>query len=252
MNTSININSQPARVAIVTGGSRGIGRAISKRLAADGFSVVLTYAGNEAAARATVDDIRSTGGHATALLTNVSSSEQVTALFDATDKAHGRVDVVVHSAGIMELAPLADMPDDQFDRIIDVNLRGTFLMMKGASRALQAGGRFIAISSSVIAKNLPGYGAYTASKSGVESLVHVFANELRGRQITVNAVAPGPVATELFLTGKSEELLAQIAKQSPLERLAQPEDIVGAVSFLAGPDGAWVNSQVLRANGGFA
>jgi 3-oxoacyl-[acyl-carrier protein] reductase len=250
MNTSIN--SQQARVAIVTGGSRGIGRAISKRLAADGFSVVLTYAGNEAAAHAAVDDIRSSGGNATALLANVSSSEQVAALFDATVKTHGRVDVVVHSAGVMELASLADMPDDQFDRIINVNLRGTFLMMKGASRALPRGGRFIAISSSVIAKNLPGYGAYTASKSGVESLVHVFANELRGREITVNAVAPGPVATALFLSGKSEEQIAQIAKQSPLERLAQPEDIVGAVSFLAGPDGAWVNSQVLRVNGGFA
>ena len=245
------MNSQREKVAIVTGGSRGIGRVISKRLAADGFSVVLTHAGNEAAARAAVDDIRSSGGHATALQANVSSSEEVAALFEATLQTHGRVDVVVHSAGVMELATLADMQDDQFDRIINVNLRGTFLMMKGASRALQPGGRFIALSSSVIAKNLPGYGAYIASKSGVESLVHVFANELRGRQITVNAVAPGPVATELFLSGKSEDQVAQIAKQSPLERIAQPEDIVGAVSFLAGPDGAWVNSQVLRVNGGF-
>jgi len=247
-----SIHGPASKVAIVTGGSRGIGRAISKRLAADGFAVVLTHVGNEEAARAAVDEIRAGGGRATALLANVSSSEQVAALFDATVKAHGRLDVVVHNAGIMELASLTDMPDDQFDRIIQVNLRGTFLMMKAASRALQAGGRFIALSSSVLAKNLPGYGAYAASKAGVESLVHVFANELRGRSITVNAVAPGPVGTALFLSGKSEELLAQMAKQSPLERIAQPEDIVGAVSFLTGPDGAWVNSQVLRANGGFA
>jgi 3-oxoacyl-[acyl-carrier protein] reductase len=121
-----------------------------------------------------------------------------------------------------------------------------------AARHVSSGGRIIAFSSSVLAKAFPAYGPYIASKAGVEGLVHVLANELRGRNITVNAVAPGPVATELFLAGKTEAQIAQLSKIPPLERLGQPEDIAAVVSFLAGPDGGWVNAQVLRANGGFA
>jgi 3-oxoacyl-[acyl-carrier protein] reductase len=160
--------------------------------------------------------------------------------------------MVVNSAGIMPVASIEPASLADFDRVIATNLRGTFLMMAEAARYLGEGGRFIALSSSVLAKNFPGYGPYIASKAGVEGLVHVFANELRGRGITVNAVAPGPVGTDLFLAGKSDELIAQIARQARLERIGQPDEIAGAVSFLAGPDGGWVNSQVLRVNGGFA
>jgi 3-oxoacyl-[acyl-carrier protein] reductase len=164
----------------------------------------------------------------------------------------GGVNVVVNSAGIMPLSPIAGGDLELFDKVIATNLRGTFVVLGQASRQLSSGGRIIAFSSSVIAMAFPNYGPYIASKAGVEGLVRVLANELRGRNITVNAVAPGPVATELFLKGKTEAQIEELRKHSPLERLGQPEDIANVVSFLAGPDGGWVNGQVLRANGGFA
>jgi 3-oxoacyl-[acyl-carrier protein] reductase len=159
---------------------------------------------------------------------------------------------VVNSAGIMPLTPIVDGGIAAFDQVIATNLRGTFIVLAEAAKQVSAGGRIIAFSTSVIAKSFPTYGPYIASKAGVEGLVHVLANELRGRNITVNAVAPGPVATDLFLNGKTDELIAQLTKLAPLERLGQPEEIAGVVSFLAGPDGGWVNAQVLRANGGYA
>jgi len=241
-----------SRVAIVTGGSRGIGRAIALRLAQDGLAVVVNYAGNEAAAQDTVETIRAASGAAIASRGDVGTPQDVERIFADARHAFGRIDVVVNSAGVMSLGTIADGKLSAFDAMIAVNLRGTFLMMSHATQVLPDSGRFIALSSSVIAKNFPGYGPYIASKAAVEGLVHVFANELRGRGITVNAVAPGPVATELFLAGKSEALIAQIANQAPLERLGQPEDIAYAVSYLVGSEGGWINGQVLRANGGFA
>jgi 3-oxoacyl-[acyl-carrier protein] reductase len=152
----------------------------------------------------------------------------------------------------MPLAPIAGSDVELFDKVINTNLRGTFLVLARAANHVASGGRIIAFSSSVIAKSFPTYGPYIASKAGVEGLVRVLANELRGKNITVNAVAPGPVGTDLFLTGKSEAQIDQLRKLAPLERLGEPDDIANVVSFLAGPDGAWVNAQVLRANGGFA
>ena len=246
------MNTPLLKSAIVTGASRGIGRAIAQRLAADGFAVIVNYAGGEAAARDTVDAIRAAGGTAVAAQADVSRPDDVRALFDVAKRAFGRVDVVVCNGGVMRTAPIASMPVDDFDQMIAVNLRGTFLMMAEAARHLERDGRFVALSSSVIAKHAPGYGPYIASKAGVEGLVQVFAQEMRGRGVTANAVAPGPVATELFMHGKSDELIAQIVKQAPLERIGQPGDIADAVSFLAGPGGGWINGQVVRVNGGFA
>ena len=240
------------KVAIVTGGSRGIGRAIALRLATDGFAVTVNYAGNAAKAQETVAAIEVAGGNAIAIQGDVGNPDDVAALFEGTMRAFGRIDVVVNSAGIMPMAPINEASLADFDKVIATNLRGAFLVLGHAAASLGEGGRIIALSTSVIAKSFPAYGPYIASKAGVEGLVHVLANELRGRGITVNAVAPGPVGTELFFNGKTPEQIAQIAKLPPLERLGTPEEIAAVVSFLAGPDGAWVNSQVLRANGGFA
>jgi 3-oxoacyl-[acyl-carrier protein] reductase len=246
------MDKQIERVAIVTGASRGIGQAIARRLAKDGFAVVVNYAGNAAKAAETVQALEQAGGRAVAVQGDVANAEEVARLFDSAIEAFGRIDVVVNSAGVMTMAPIADDGLAAFDQVVATNLRGSFLVMAQAARRLGAGGRIIALSSSVLAKGFSGYGPYIASKAGVEGLVHVLANELRGRDITVNAVAPGPVATELFLAGKSEALIDQIARQAPLERIGQPDEIASAVAFLAGPDGAWVNSQVIRVNGGFA
>ena len=240
------------KTAIVTGASGGIGRTVALRLAADGFGVVVHYAGSAAKAEEVVNEITSAGGQAIAIQADVAKPEDVQQLFEKTLKAFGQIDVVVNSAGIMSLSPIAKGDVETFDKIIATNLRGTFLILSQASQHVAEGGRIIAFSSSVLAKNFPTYGPYIASKAGVEGLVHVLANELRGRNITVNAVAPGPVGTELFLKGKSDALIEELKKMNPLERLGQPEDIANLVSFLAGPDGGWINSQVVRTNGGFA
>lgn len=236
---------------IVTGSSRGIGRAVARRLVSDGFAVVANYAGNATKAEEVVAEIKSAGGQATATQADVAIAADVERLFKETIDTFGGVNVVVNCAGIMPLSLIAEADLELFDKVIATNLRGTFLVLGQAARHVSSGGRIIAFSSSVIAKAFPTYGLYIASKAGVEGLVRVLANELRGRDITVNAVAPGPVATELFLTGKTEDQIEQLRKQSPLERLGQPEDISNVVSFLAGPDGRWINGQILRANGGF-
>jgi 3-oxoacyl-[acyl-carrier protein] reductase len=238
--------------AIVTGGAGGIGRAVAKRLARDGFRVAVNYSGNPDKAQKVVAEIESVGGRAIPVKADVSNVADVERLFKETITAFGSLEVVVHCAGIMPLFPISEGDVENFDKVIAINLRGSFLVLGQAAKQLLAGGRIIAFSSSVIAKSFPNYGAYIASKAGVEGLVRVLANELRGRNVTVNAVAPGPVATELFLKDKTDAQVKDFSKIPPLERLGQPEDIADVVAFLAGPDGGWVNAQVIRANGGFA
>ncbi|WP_303855496.1 SDR family oxidoreductase [Salinicola salarius] len=244
------MTSTEQKVALVTGASRGIGRAIALQLAADGFAVVVNYAGNTALAEEVVADIEAKGGRALAVQADIADGDAVVRLFEQTLATFGRLDVVVNNAGMMQMAKMTSDNVAILDRTLAINLRGSWLVMAKAAETLGEGGRIIAVSSSVLGKSFPGYGAYIASKAGVEGLVKVLANELRGRDIAVNAVAPGPVGTELFFEGKSEEQIQSIANLAPFERLGQPEEIADVVSFLAGPQGRWINGQILRANGG--
>jgi 3-oxoacyl-[acyl-carrier protein] reductase len=238
------------RVALVTGASRGIGLAIAERLALDGFAVIVNYAESAAPAEALVGKIKAAGGQALAAKADISDAASVRGMFDAAEKAFGGVDVLVNNAGIMLLSNLADVDDATYQRQIAVNLTGTFNTLREAAKRLRNDGRIINFSSSVVGLYQPTYGVYAATKAAVEAMTHVLTKELRGRNITVNTVAPGPTATDLFMKGKPAEVVERLAKMAPLERLGQPADIANVVAFLAGPDGSWMNGQVLRANGG--
>jgi 3-oxoacyl-[acyl-carrier protein] reductase len=238
------------RVAVVTGASRGIGRAVAQRLAADGFSVVVNSATGSAAAGETVAAIAAAGGRAIAVAADVADETAVAAMFDRAVDELGGVDVVVNSAGRLVLSTIADLDLDELDALHRTNIRGAFVVAQQAARHLRDGGAFVGLSTSVVGTQFPTYGAYVASKGAVEAMTLILARELRGRDITVNAVAPGPTATALFLDGKTQEQIDGLAKVPPLERLGTPEDIAGVVAFLSGPDGHWVNGQTLRANGG--
>jgi 3-oxoacyl-[acyl-carrier protein] reductase len=242
------------RIALVTGASRGIGAAIARRLAKDGLTVVINYSGDPAPAEALVREIGQivgpAGGRALATRADVSNPSAVRTMFDHIESALGGIDVLVNNAGIMTLAPIGETDDAAFDRQVAVNLKGTFNTLREAARRLRNGGRIVNFSSTVVGLLQPTYAAYAATKAGVEAMTHILSKELRGRNITVNAVAPGPTATDLFLTGKSQELIDRIAQSTPLERLGQPQDIANVVAFLVGADGGWVNGQVVRANGG--
>lgn len=245
-------NTNPTQVAIVTGASRGIGAAIARRLAQDGFAVAINYAAGAAQADALVAELKAAGAAAIAVQADVSKADDVRRLFEITEQQLGKVNVLVNNAGVLKTVPLADTSDALYDQTFDINVRGTFNTLREAAARLADGGRIVNVSSTTLALNMPGYAVYNATKAAVEAFTHVFAKELRGRNITVNAVAPGPIATSLFLDGKTEEQIQAFAKMPPLQRLGQPEDIACVVAFLASPDAGWVNGQILRANGGVA
>lgn len=238
------------RVAIVTGASGGIGAEVARRLASDGFAVVVNYSSKEAPAAKVVEIIEASNGRAMTFKADVADAVSVASMFDVATKAYGGVDVLVNCAGIMKLVPLADVDDASIDLHLSVNLKGTINTSREAARRMRDGGRVINFSSSVVGLYQPTYAVYAATKAGVEALTHVMAKEMRGRGITVNAVAPGPVATHLFLDGKDQKTIDAIASAAPLGRLGEPDDIARVVAFLAGPDGAWINGQIVRANGG--
>lgn len=239
-----------ARVAIVTGGSRGIGRSVVQRLADDGYHIVIGYASNQDEAAAAVAEAASRGAKAVAVAADVGDEHAVARLFDQAEQAYGGINVVVNAAGVMSLAPLADFDLAVLDRMFHTNIRGTFVVDQQAARRVRPGGAIINFSSSVLGRVLPAYTGYAASKAAVEAMTFILAHELRGRDITVNAVAPGPTATDLFLEGKDEELLGRLANAVPLERLGVPDDIAPVVAFLASPAGHWINGQTVRVNGG--
>ncbi|MEJ5914410.1 SDR family oxidoreductase [Pseudokineococcus sp. 1T1Z-3] len=239
------------RVAIVTGGSGGIGRAVVERLAADGTAVVVHYSGSAGRAKDAVEAVTGAGGQAISVQADVADEAEVAALFDTAESTYGGVDVVVNTAGIMLLAPLAEASLDDVDRMVRTNLRGTLVVSQQAVRRLRGGGALVNVSTSVTRLSLPTYSAYAATKGAVEAMTPILAKEVRGRDVTVNAVAPGPTATPLFLEGKPQEAIDNLANMAPLERLGQPDDVAEAVAFLAGP-ARWVNGQTIFVNGGVA
>ena len=241
----------PTRVALITGSSGGIGRAVAERLAKDGIAVGVHYAGNKSRADETVAAITAAGGRAIPVGGDVADEQEMAAAFDAVEAEFGGIDVVVNTAGIMVLSPIATMDLDDLDRMHRTNIRGTFVVSQQAARRVRTGGAIINFSTTVTRTKFPTYGGYVASKAAVEAMTLVLARELRGKDITVNTVAPGPTATPLFLNGKDEATVQNLAKAAPLERLGAPDDIAESVAFLAGP-ARWINGQVLYANGGLA
>jgi len=243
--------STTGRAALVTGGSGGIGAAVVERLIADGYQVAVHYAGNRTKADALVEKITVGGGSAIAVGGDVADEQAMQAAFDQTEAAFGGIDVVVNTAGIMLLSPIATLNLEDLDRMHRTNIRGTFVVSQQAANRVRAGGAIINFSTSVTRTKFPSYGAYAASKAAVETMTLILARELRGKDVTVNAVAPGPTATPLFLDGKDEQTIENLAKAAPLERLGTPDDVAETVAFLAGP-ARWVNGQVIFTNGGLA
>lgn len=250
MTTSPHQSAARPRIAIVTGGSRGIGRAVSRRLSSEGFAVVVNYAIGADAANETVASIDAAGGQAIAIQADVADEVAVAAMFNQVQRELGGVDVVINSAGRASMSPIADLDLAVLDQLHRTNIRGTFVVAQQAARRLRPGGSFVTMSTSVVGTQFPTYGAYVASKSAVEGITLILARELRGRDVTVNSVAPGPTATELFLDGKGQEQIDGLAQAVPLERLGTPEEIADVIAFLCSPAGHWVNGQVIRANGG--
>lgn len=244
--------NQPShgRTALVTGSSRGIGAATAKCLARDGFAVTVNCVQNRALAAGVVREIEAAGGRAIWVQADVSDPRAVRRLFDAHDSAFGGIDVVVSNAGIMRLAPFREMSDADFERMVDVNQKGSFYVIREAARRVRDGGRIITLSSSITQLRSPTYGPYSATKAAQEMYANVLAKELEGRQISVNAIAPGVVNTTLFTDGKTQQQIDGFVQRTPHKRLGEPSDIADVISALCGPNGGWINGQTVFANGG--
>lgn len=240
------------KTAIITGSSRGLGKKTAIALAKQGANVVVNYNSNKAEAQATVNEILSFEGNAIAIKADVSKSEDVNNLFEKTIEHFGKIDIVVNNAGIMVTKLLKDFSEEEFDQQFSINVKSVFLMMKKASEKLEQNGRIINISSSTSRLMMPSYSVYSATKSAVEQMTRVFAKEIGSKGITVNSLLPGPINTELFLNGKSNDLINRISSLSAFNRIGNVEDIIPIILFLSGNDSQWITGQNIGVNGGMA
>ena len=237
-------------VAIVTGSSRGIGRAIAERLGGDGASVVVNYHSSQAAADEVVAKIEAAGGQAVAARADVSDPAQLRGLFKLAEERFGGLDILVHNVGTARFAPIGQAPDEDYDLIFDTNTRSTFVALREAANRLSDGGRVVVVSSGVTVTNRPGSGLYAASKAAGEALVRVLAKELGPRGVTVNAVLPGAVVTEATAAFRTEDAVKEVISLTPLGRIAEPRDIADVVAFLTSDDARWITGQTVHAGGG--
>ena len=235
------------KVAVVTGGNSGIGLATAKRFQQEGARVVIS-----GRSKKTLDEaVRTIGNGVLSIQADVSSLADLDRLYKEVSNKLGKIDVLFVNAGVAKFAPLAETSESTYDEQFDINVKGAYFTIQKAIPLLNYGASIILNTSVANIKGNEGMSAYSATKAALRSLARTAAAELVARGIRVNAVAPGQVETDLFLKGKSDARIDELKKMNPLERLGQPEDMANLVSFLAGPDGGWVNAQVIRANGGF-
>ncbi|MCF6401326.1 SDR family oxidoreductase [Chitinophaga filiformis] len=246
------MNTLTNKVILVTGASRGIGAAIARKLSSEGAKIIVNYAGGKDAADQVVAEIKEKGGDAIAVQADVSKSADVKNLFDAAIAHYGRIDVLVNNAGIMLLKPIKDTTDEDFDRQFDINVKGTFNTLREAATRLADKGSIINFSTTVNRVMIPTYATYVATKSAVEQLTRVFSKEMGARGINVNSVSPGPTSTDLFMNGKSQEVIDRLASMAAFNRLGKPEEIAEVVAFLASDAASWITGQNIGVNGGMA
>ena len=239
------------KTAIVTGASKGIGKATAILLASNGINVVVNYVRDSEAADNTIQEIERSGGTAIAVQANVGKPSEITRLFDTAISEFGKIDILINNAGVILYKAIKDITEDDFDRLFSINVKGVFFAMKEAAAKLADNGKIINVSSTTTRVLFPTYGLYSASKAAVEQATKIFAKEMGGRGISVNAVLPGPTKTELFLTGKSEDDLKRLAAVAAFNRIAEPEDIAKVILFLVGDEAGWITAQAIGVNGGF-
>ena len=238
------------KVAIISGASRGLGKSIAIALAENGYICVITYANNPTKADEVLQQIHRIGGDAIAIKADVSNHAEIKNLFETVKNKFGQINVVINTAGISILKPLEQFQPDEFSKVIETNVTGTYNILHQASKHIEKGGKILTFSSNVVGTLPVNYSIYAASKAAVESMSKVFSKELRGKEVTVNIISPGPTATEMFLEGKNDDLIEQFSKLSPFERLGTPTDIINVVRFLISSEATWINGQVIKINGG--